>query len=269
MLKILCPTDFSPHAKKALNYAVQLCNLLDAELHIITAFKVPTGAAGGIKMQETIKHNRLLELNTLASGVVPQLVHDRPPLVVARKGTAPSVIQNYIKHNDISLVVMGTQGSGSVKNLLFGSVTRKVARKLHVPLLAIPDDVEFDDLKGKSFLLTLDSNQVEHEEVLNIPKLLAEKLNIKIDILHVAKNKQDMPVDPFAIKYVEEYLGDLIIKESHFPLVEINTYLSEEEVGMLIMIHRSKGFIENIFLKGFTEEELGMTSTPLLMLPES
>jgi len=269
MLRILCPTDFSPHAKKALNYAVHLSNLLDAELHLLTAFKVPTGAAGGIKMEETIKHNRLLELNELIAGISSLLTTDIPPVVIARKGTAPSVIGNYTSHQDISLVVMGTQGSGSVKNLLFGSVTRKVAKNLHVPLLAVPEDADFADLKGKQLLLTLDSLPVEQESILSIVRTIAKKLATKVDVLHVAKSKKDIPIDPFAIKYLEDFLGEIIIKESFFPLVEINTYLQENDIGILIMIHRTKSFIENIFLKGFTEEELGMTSTPLLMIPES
>ena len=268
MIKILCPTDFSDHAKRALIYAVDLANLLEAEIHLITAYKVPSATGSIISISRTIEENRILELKDLVAEVKSMIKTGKDPIIVAAKGVAPAVISNYVSHHEIDLVVMGTQGDGSVKNILLGSVTRKVAKKLHVPLLAVPAGADFSDLLGKQLILALDSKQVEEVEVFRMPMLLAEKLPAKIDVLHVAKNKDDLPVDPFALKHIEKYTGELILKESFFPLVEINNHLSENAVGMLIMIRRERSFIENLFLKGFTEEELGLTSTPLMVLPE-
>ncbi len=268
MKRILCPTDFSVHAKKALEYAVHLSNLFNAELHLLTAYHVPSSAASIIAMDKTIKHNRLLDLNELISDVTPLLTTDKPPVVTVSKGNAPAVIANYSKHHDIDLVVMGTQGNSNIKNLLFGSVTRKVAKKVNTPMLAVPMDAQFDNLKGKKLLLALDSKVVEHEEILELPKSLAIALDTKIDIFHASPVKEELPFDPFAVNYIEDQIGEIILKKSHFPLVEVNQYLDENEVGVLIMLHRQKGFIENLLLKGFSEEELGLTSTPLMILPE-
>jgi len=118
--------------------------------------------------------------------------------------------------------------------------------------------------------LTLDSGQVDRTEVLNMSLALATELKTKIDILHISKNKKDVLVDPFVLKYLENNLGEIIIRESYFPLVAINEYLVDtEDVGILMMIRRDRSFMEHMFLKGFTEEELGLTSMPLLVLPES
>jgi len=169
MIKILCPTDFSDHAEKALEYAVYMSNLLNAELHVITAYKVPTTASSMIALRETIHHNRMLDIEKLVSKWSASITSEHPPVLVAHKGMPPAVISNYAEHNDIAMVIMGTQGNSSVKNILFGSVTRKVANKINVPLLAVPMQASYADLKGKPLLLALDSKQVGNEKILDMP----------------------------------------------------------------------------------------------------
>jgi len=87
-------------------------------------------------------------------------------------------------------------------------------------------------------------------------------------VLHVARDAYDMPVDPFVLKYIEGIQGRMILRESDYPLFEINKYIDDNEVGILVMIHRERGFIKNLMLKGFTTEELGLVNVPLLVLPE-
>ena len=54
-MKILCPTDFSNHSKVAINYAVNLVNLLDAELHIVSAYYVPRKSGSFVSLRDIVR----------------------------------------------------------------------------------------------------------------------------------------------------------------------------------------------------------------------
>jgi nucleotide-binding universal stress UspA family protein len=49
----------------------------------------------------------------------------------------PAILK-VLKSRDISLVLMGTQGKGFLKELFLGSVAHNVARLAHCPVLLIP-----------------------------------------------------------------------------------------------------------------------------------
>ena len=105
MLRVLCPTDFSKHAKKALEYGVYISNLLQAELHLLTAYKVPSTASSLIAMEKTIKANRELDLKDLLAGITSLITTDILPVTHATKGMAAGVIANYSQHHDIDLML--------------------------------------------------------------------------------------------------------------------------------------------------------------------
>jgi nucleotide-binding universal stress UspA family protein len=55
-----------------------------------------------------------------------------------REGTVHEVIRDYAKEHDIDLVVVGTHGRTGVSKLMYGSVTERVLKTVHTPILVIP-----------------------------------------------------------------------------------------------------------------------------------
>ena len=51
--KILVPTDFSPHAEHAMQYAVELAKKLGASLHLLHAYAVPVMTYDGAQRLKT------------------------------------------------------------------------------------------------------------------------------------------------------------------------------------------------------------------------
>ena len=266
-MKILCPTDLSEHSVIALQYAVNLSNDLDAELHIITAYSIPSNALTFKSIEGHIKQNTKEDMDKVLSGITPLIKTDRVPQVNIFRGSAVSTILHYAKSHDIDLIVMGTQGSNSLRTLLFGSVTRKVAAKSTVPILAIPQSIK-EQLGSNKILLALDNKILEHEHTFKLPKHLASTLGLKIDILHIAKEDEDFPFDPFISEYLGDTIGDVHIKNGKDPVSEIKYYSENNNVGMLIMIRRDKSFLTNLFQVGNTAEEIAKTNIPLMILPE-
>ena len=266
-MKILCPTDMSAHSVIALEYAVNLCNDLDAELHVITAYKVPSKASSLVSIEDKIKKNTQEDLDKVLANITPMIKNDRVPHVKIYRAYAVTAILKYSAANDIDLVVMGTQGDNSLRTILFGSVTKKVAEQSNIPVLAIPEVVK-DKLHSDKILLALDNKILENEETFAVPKMIADRLGHKIDILHVTNDKKDFPFDPYISTYLGDTIGEVFIREGDDPVKQIKRYAEYHNIGILIMIRREKSFFENLFTIGDTSAEIAKTNTPLLILPD-
>ncbi len=266
-MKILCPTDMSEHSITALQYAVNLSNDLDAELHIVVAYHVPKQSASLVSIEEHIKKNTQEDLDKVVAGITPLIKNDRIPHTHIYRGNAVPTILKYSNANDIDLVVMGTQGNNSLRTLLFGSVTKKVAAKTKIPVLAIPQVVK-DRLQSNKILMALDNKVLEHEATFRAPKALATRLGLKIDILHIAEKDEDFPFDPYISTYLGDTIGEVYIKNGKDPVKEIKKYAESNNVGMIIMIRRERSFFSKLFSVGNTAEEIARTNIPLMILPD-
>jgi len=266
-MKILCPTDFSNHSKIAIEYAVNLANDLDAELHILTVYQVDKTVGSYMSIDSIIYHNAVDDMKKLLTSILPMLKGNITPVTKIAHGDTNNTILRYAKQLEIDLIVMGTQGDKSMRTILFGSTTRKIAQKSNIPVLAIPEEVS-KRITSNRLLLSLDDKILKHEETFAIPKLIAKKLNLKIDILHIVEEKEDLPFDPFISEYLNNHLGQIHLSEGKDPVLAIKKFVEKENVGMLIMIRREKPFWKRLFIKGNTSAEIAKTNIPLLVLPE-
>jgi nucleotide-binding universal stress UspA family protein len=57
-----------------------------------------------------------------------------------RQGLTLENITNFVTENGIDLIVMSTYGHGQLQRFMVGSVTDRVIRSSHVPVLAIPPE---------------------------------------------------------------------------------------------------------------------------------
>jgi nucleotide-binding universal stress UspA family protein len=103
---------------------------------LLNALDVPGGDVYPPGFQETAETaaRDLLEewKQRLLKAGVP-VVHDR-----FDPGHPMPAILNLLASNNISLVVMGTQGKGFIKELFLGSVAHNVSRLATCPVLLIP-----------------------------------------------------------------------------------------------------------------------------------
>ena len=266
-MKILCPVDFSKHSNLALEYAMHLSNIMDAELHVIYVYDTPKTAESFVSIDDKIKKSRQEDLEELLKKMESIIKTEYPIISNAYKGNPGTTIPRYADQLEIDLIVMGTQGNNSLRTILFGSVTRQVASKSGVPVLAIPEEIA-NRLTSNKMLLAIDEKLIEHKDVFRVPQMLAKKLNIKIDVLHVAKKESNDVFDPIVTELLGNQLGDLNIIEGEDPVKEIKKYVESNNIGMLIMVKREKTFFQRLLTVGNTSEEIAQTNIPLMVIPE-
>src|SRR6185312_8336168 len=122
---ILCPTDFSAAANKAVAYAKRLAKEADDKLIVMSAVDWPFGDAvssgPAAELRKSIESNAR---ETLAR-LLPGSDGPRAQAVVAI-GKASAEIVALARSRSVDLIVMGVSGSGALDEVLLGSTTHDV-----------------------------------------------------------------------------------------------------------------------------------------------
>jgi nucleotide-binding universal stress UspA family protein len=133
---LLLPTDFSQPAAQALVYVELLVPKGVARVTLMHALQVPPleFSEPGLpeRMEATARNSMEILRERLEAAGVP-LVHSRLSV-----GHPISAILGLLQTEDISLIVLGTQGRGFIAEIFLGSVAHNITRVAPCPILLIP-----------------------------------------------------------------------------------------------------------------------------------
>jgi nucleotide-binding universal stress UspA family protein len=133
---VLLPTDFSEISSRALEYVERLAGKGLSRVTLLNSLDVPGHEAYPPGYQEIAEDaaRQLLEKwqQRLLEAGIPA-VNDR----LDPGHPIPAILQ-VLESQDISLIVMGTQGKGFIKEIFLGSVAHNVSRLATCPVLLIP-----------------------------------------------------------------------------------------------------------------------------------
>jgi nucleotide-binding universal stress UspA family protein len=138
--RILVPTDFSDCAKRAIDYATELCKSLSATLVVLHIYAPPTVyLPDGVWTLPATDADMRTELNSglekLATDLRAAGVRDVSTALV--EGNAAHEIGRVAHDQHCDLIVMGTHGRSGVKHLLLGSVAEQVIRRADCAVLTV------------------------------------------------------------------------------------------------------------------------------------
>lgn len=262
MESILVPTDFSPVSLNALHFAADFCVDHNCKLCVLNVMSTPTiDSNAGIELVESLMQN--LQIKTKNKlGVLKDELSQRNSLeieILCQFGMGSDVIVEVTKKLGIDYIFMGTSGASGILNTLLGSVTLYVSRKSEVPVLAIPKHAEYNGFENIVF-----GN--DHKE----------SLKPSIDLISGLKTGEDVKltvisVDPSSEEYSEEIIFDTTnFKEvsiwSKSISLGIKQYLESEKADLLVLKHRDRNGIQQLFQKSTTKELLMECTVPLLIL---
>lgn len=133
---ILFPTDFSENADIAFEYVKNMVQKGVPKvtiLHVQDQSKIEPYLTGRLTEFNEIDNERLLKLkeDLLA-------ISDIDVAMLIPFGSPTSEIMKIIDEQKISMVVMGTQGRGFIKEIFVGSVSHNIARQAPTSVLLIP-----------------------------------------------------------------------------------------------------------------------------------
>lgn len=142
--KILAPTDFSPHAAKAVRYACRLAERLDSELHLLHVLSevVPAGPDPLLAPVLPLEYYEEMEEQSriaLAQSLEPAWGHPKGFQAAVKWGSSVEAIVEYARDHEIDLIVIATHGRSGLSHVLLGSVAERIVREAPCPVLTIRD----------------------------------------------------------------------------------------------------------------------------------
>ncbi|MEO1052217.1 MAG: universal stress protein [Bacteroidota bacterium] len=268
---ILVPVDFSDCSKNALKQAIKIGDSMKAEIHILHAYHVPVPASPmtmSIENDQVDNYKKETEVKfEVLRRELPEL-NNREVNFIFDMAFAIDSIKTTVSQNNIDLIVMGTQGSGTFGNKLLGSTTYNTIDRVDCPVLAIPEDTT--SLNFEKILLATDYKHLKDTKQFDMLKALSND-NSEVQLLHVSKEPSKLSIDKSteAIN-LDNYFGDLN-HSFHFMQdtdVEggIQKYVEENDIDVLSIIPHEHNFFGRLFKESITRKVIQNIQIPTLAL---
>jgi len=260
MQTVIVPVDFSETSLNAARYAIRL---LTGHYGVNMILYTLTDKAG---LDEALQKLEQLKTALRDSGIVKTEV-------LAETGTdLITELEKLARHREADLVIMGITGRTAVGQSLIGSNTLKMVAQKVCPVLIVPADAQYRDVKN--VLLTSDFKDV----VASTPSAPIRKvLKAFQPVLHIM-NADNQHYVALTEEYQQEkaklqdmfkefdprfyFLGFNDVDEA------IHQFSSDKNVDMIIIVHKEQSIFSKLFVKSHTKKLIYQSSTPVLALHE-
>jgi nucleotide-binding universal stress UspA family protein len=279
MNKILVPTDFSPNALRAIDYAVQIAKINQATIYVIHACDhLFQPDLENILSKEEYNTKQTDEAFNQLELIRRSIEETENVLVNIQlySGTITDTIVIAAEEHQADLIIMGTLGISGVNDFIFGSKTAAVIKNTSIPVITIP--VEYDWKPPSKFLLAI--NQFDEVADALFPALdLAGVFHAEVRLIVFTDEDKagaaEFVANAKEIKFAEEKLkknyDGIVIKAEHLSgrhfEDSINDYIGTNQVDLLVMMTHKRSFIRSIFNRSMTRKMSYHSKVPILAIP--
>lgn len=279
MNKILIPTDFSPNANKALDFAVQIAKQVNAKIIVVHACHLIDSSLKGRQHIYKEYNQGILDKANKNMSYVKKSVEETEKLAVSTdlyNGNVTDTILEAVEQHEAGLIIMGTLGEAGLKEKIFGTVTAGIIGKTNVPVLAVPLLSEWNI--PEKILLTINDFEKQPEifsPVFELAVMFNAGVHIAIFTDIDSAEAGDYLMHKRSIIAYEEKLKTLFkktdIKSVHLTghkfQETIEEYILEQHIDILAMVTHKRTFLESIFDRSRTKKMSYHTRIPLLAIP--
>ena len=281
--KVLIPIDFSDYSAKACELGINYAHAVGAHAYFSPYFPsaIPMGdtLAYQVNEEESVQHilqrvridmeNICTHINRkMSSGELPKVKYD----YVLREGLPEEEIIAYSKEYHPTLIVMGTRGKSQKDMDLIGSVTGEVIEVNRVPVLAIPENVPFTDLRdAKNIAFATSFNQrdlVAFDEFMEIIK----PYNAHIHLFNISTSKNEWNEirltgvnEYFKKQYPQAHITHTVLADGDL-LLAIEKFVRDEHIDVIALSTYRRNILARMFNPSIARKMLFHTDTPLLVM---
>jgi len=280
--KVMVPVDFSEASKKGVNYGLSLA--LEFEARLVLANIVPYDSLAYLTAKA-----HLLDL-------IPAELRERLDFeLIVKSGDVRRELLGIVEEKEIDLVVIGSRGRSHVQRLLLGSVTERMLRKLHVPILTVSHLEPERELHKpgpvplKKLLYATDLADGS-EAGLEFSIRLARGLNAHLTVVHVV---QPLDAAMYGIEtagYLPDYATEAraqaserlnrlvaLVSDGSVPITtvladgvayeRINALAAGQNADLVVINLQGKGRLDRALLGTTAERVIRTATVPVLALP--
>ena len=270
MKKILCPTDFSDTAHNAIAYAAKFAQATGYELtlfHLQSLFDLAPAEIISGQPVLTVSN----ELEALREEVSKTFKIPCDAIVEPSLRKLSSVIHDRAEEYD--LIIMGSNGADDLNQFFFGSNAYKAAIHTKTPLLLIPKDYVYSEIR--KIIYAFDYLQ---KRDLPLNKLIpfAKKLKCEITVLQVMEEARSEDADE-ELQELQTiirnfYADDVLLKYATVRSADtaqgINSYISRMRPDLLAVCSIHMNFIQRLFHKSVIKNIAATSDCPVFIFHE-
>ncbi|GHV47281.1 universal stress protein [Bacteroidia bacterium] len=286
--KVLIPVDFSDYSMKACEIGFNYAQKAGLGVVILHAYfspyfpsAIPIGDTLAYQVDESETIQALLKRveedmanlcaqldGKMASGELPQIVYE--PILC--EGLPEEEILSYSKKHPPMLIVMGTRGKSRKDIDLIGSVTGEIIELSKAPVLAIPENMPFDNLsKATNIAFATSFNRrdlVAFDTFVNLLKGYTPLVHLfNISTSHDEWN--DIRLAGICEYFKKQYPGLPIthtILDDGDLLLSIEKFVRNKQIEIIATTTHRRNILSRMFNPGIARKMLFHTDTPLLIL---
>ena len=275
MKTIIVPTDFSPVATNAMNFAVDMALNINASLLLLHVYQIPISisdvpvvlvSADELKKSSEENLENLKEsLNHITSGKLKIYTE-------AKIGDVVDELEDLCKHVQPFAVIMGTKGATGIERVLFGSTTLTAIKHLTWPVIVVPPGKEYG--KGiKKIGFACDFRQVVETTPVQFIKQMVKEFGAELHVLNVDyENKQFKPETPEQSILLHTLLEDLDPNYHFISNINIeegiNEFAETNNLDLLITIPKKHKLLEGLFRPSSSKQLITHSHVPVMCVHE-
>lgn len=261
MKNILVPVGSSENSASNLQYAIDLAKEINANVYVISVFKVFSKVGGLSKVNTILKEDSENRLDEVLSRVdkkgVTVIAH---PL----QGEVLEGINRINKQIPIDLMVLPPRSNSIKEEVYLGKTSGKLLKRTNIPILVVPEGAKFKS--PKTMLMAFKNGSFEQDELLEAVRQFKSSFGTEVHILHV-----ETPDTTEEMKKVTENLkaiqNSYIQVEAATTFQAVIEYFQHFNPDILCVIRRKRGFFKKLWEKNEIYKKEFYTSKPLLVLP--
>lgn len=274
MKTILIATDFSNASHNASLYGVSLATSFNARLILFNAYQ----PAPLIQSQS----EPFITTQSLASVTSKRLANESKAINPMgtieisgeyKAGPAVKSILEAAGECKADLIIVGIKHPDKILQKIFGDTVTSLIRKSTIPLLAIPEDIEFKPAKSIAVAIEKDLPDEINNHFLDVLKEVGERFQSKVFAVRVVNN--DFQEAWWAINRPAKFLKMLRTLTPVFECIKADSvvhglqrFVKGNNIDLLVMFPYRYSAFEKMFVKKVTSPLIFHLNVPLLLIPE-
>lgn len=260
MKTIIVPIDFSDNSKSAANYAVKLFTGQEGvEIILYHAYAKPAELEEANRMLEEWKTDLSMGRKILIT-------------TLAENGDFLTELEKLARHRIADLIVMGITGRSALAQVFIGSNALKMAENKFCPVMIIPQNAEFREIKH--VMLTSDFQNVQSttpsapiKKVLDIFKADLFIVNVNTD-LYIALSEENEAEKNKLKEMFAEYHPKFYFMRLFDIQEAIHLFAEDNHIDLIINIQKEHSTIHKLFYTSQTKKLATGSHIPVMIVHE-
>jgi nucleotide-binding universal stress UspA family protein len=277
MKTLVVPTDFSPVAVNAINYAADMALAINCSIVLVNTYQapviysdspIPPVAIDSFEEIQKASEERLEEQKRVLMRTTAGKIKI---YTESRFGDVVSELEKLCNSIDPFAIIMGSNGAAGLERLLMGSTTLKTISHIKYPVIVVPPGTSYKGIRKIG--LACDYKNIIESTPVEFIKNIVNEFGAELHVLNIDHNDSHQNKDAIVESAWLEALLDNIKPNYYFldreDVVEgINEFAETGNLDMVMVIPKKHNLIEGLFHKSKSKELITHSHIPIVSIHE-